>query len=135
NARSTGAVNSSRFDLRQDCVLDTLPHGGNLSRVTTRQSLLGDLRCLAQTHDAGDVFRPSPPRALVTSAVQHGPELRSLSHVESAHALRPVHLVSGDGEQITADFLHIDRHFPRRLHRVTVKVDISICGHPGDLLY
>src|SRR5437867_742910 len=78
---------------------------------------------------------PLRSRAIVTSAVQHGPKLRSLSRVESAHALRPVHLVSGDGEQIAADFPDADRYLSRSLHGVRMEVHISFRGDLGDLLY
>ena len=44
-----------------------------------------------------------------------------------------MHLVSGDGEQIAADALDIDRDLACRLHRVGVEVDIGLGGDFADL--
>ena len=44
-----------------------------------------------------------------------------------------MHLVAGDGKQIAADALDVDRNLSRRLHRVGVEVNIGLGGDFADL--
>ena len=46
-----------------------------------------------------------------------------------------MHLVAGQGQQVAANFLHIEWHLARSLHRVGVEVNIGFRCNPRDLAH
>ena len=56
------------------------------------------------------------------------------ANVKRTNALGSVNFVRGDGKQIHSETVHVERHLPGRLHRVTMKVNVSLGGNPANLL-
>ena len=110
-----------------------IAHRGHLRPVRRDPSFAGQFGCFAETDDAGNVLRSRPARALVASAIEHGLQDGSLAHIQRAHSLRSMNLVSGNREQIAADALYVDGDLPRRLHGVRVEIDIGFGGNLADL--
>ena len=94
-----------------------------------------NLGCFAEADNRGNIFRAGAALALVAAAKKHGLDERALPHIQCANALRGMHLVTGDREQIATDFRHINRQLARGLHRVGVKVNIGLRGDAADLHY
>src|SRR5574338_11342 len=76
----------------------------------------------------------SPP-ALVAAAVEQGVQQRPLANKQRARALRGVHLVAGDGEQVAPDALHVNGNLARGLHGVGVEENVGLGGDLADLLH
>src|SRR5580704_8392453 len=68
--------------------------------IVVREPLLGDLRCFAETYDAGDVFGSGTALALMSSAVKERREADVAAGEEDAGALGRVELVAGDAEEV-----------------------------------
>ena len=71
----------------------------------------------------------------MTSAVQHRLQQSSLPDIDGSNTLRGVHLVAGDGKQVTSDAIYIQRHLPRCLYAVGVEIDVRFGGDLADLFY
>ena len=56
------------------------------------------------------------------------------ANVQRANALGSVNFVRGDGKQIHSETVHVERHLPRRLHRVTMEVNVSLGGDSANFL-
>ena len=69
------------------------------------------------------------------SAIKQRLQQSSLPHVQRTGALRAVHLVPGDGQQVATDLLHVQRNLARRLDRVRVEVNIGFGGDLSDLVH
>ena len=126
------AVQARGFDFEQ-FPFQTVTRRCHLLVVATFQPSAGQLGCLAQTYDARNVFRAGTARALVAPAMEHRLQRSSLADAERAHSLRPVKLVARNGEQVASDLVDVDRDLTRRLHRVSVEVDIGFGGNLADL--
>ena len=64
----------------------------------------------------------------MTAAIKHGFEDGSFAHVERPDALRRMHLVAGDGEQVATDAGNIDGQLPCCLHSVGMEINIRFGG-------
>ena len=67
-----------------------------------------------------------PPKSSGTGGVP-------LPDVERTRALRAVELVAGDGQQVAAEGLDVDRHLAHGLYRIGVEVDVGLAGDNADL--
>jgi hypothetical protein len=78
--------------------------------------------------------RAGAEAALVAAAVDLRlyPHARLAAHVERADALRPVHLVRGDRQQVGLELLHVDLYPAAALHRVAVEDDAVLLADLGD---
>src|SRR5204862_1877735 len=74
--------------------------------------------------DARHVERPGAKPALVPAAVEDRREPHARvrgAYVEAADALRAVELVGGEGHQVDAERVHVERLLPERLRRAGVE--------------
>src|SRR5271163_108198 len=92
-----------------------------------------EFRSLAEADDSGDVFGAGAALAFVGPAEEERLKLGAAVDVESADALRAVHLVGGDGEQVAADLRDIDGELSRSLDGVGVEIDIGLGGDAANL--
>ena len=66
------------------------------------------------------------------AAVKLRLEGRSGADIQHANALGPVNFVRGDGKQIHAETVDVERQLPCRLHRVAMKINVSFGGDAAD---
>src|ERR1022692_1522210 len=131
NARSAFAIQPASFN-REQFPFQAIAHRRYLQIVTALEPHNRQLRRLPQPDDARNILRPRAPRTFMTSAIKHRLDLSSLANEKRAHALRRVKLVPGNRQQIASDFANINRNFPRRLHRIGVKINVSFrCNLPN----
>jgi hypothetical protein len=89
----------------------------------------------AQADDTGNVERARSQAALVAPAVDDRFEADpgiAATYVERADALRPVHLVRGDREQIDAEALHVAFEIRQRLHGIAMEDDAALLAERAD---
>ena len=58
----------------------------------------------------------------------------SPADVESADALRAVHLVRGQGSEIHVHVIHVERNLSGGLHRIRVEEDAALASNLSDFL-
>ena len=82
----------------------------------------------------GHVQRAGTQSALLAAAGEERRQLdpRRAPHVERADALRPVHLVRGDRDQVGAGRFDVERHLTDRLHGVGVQPHAARPAGPGE---
>ena len=86
-----------------------------------RHLALADRARRAEADDARHVERAGPQAALLAAADDQRRELGPLADEERAAALRPVHLVAGERQQIDLHRVDVDRNLAGALRRVDVK--------------
>src|SRR6476619_5575441 len=84
----------------------------------TRKRRRGQFSGLAKADDVWDVFRPRPPAALVTGAMNERLERHPPADIKRSDAFRGIELVPCDGQKIDAEFADVDRHLAERLRAV-----------------
>ena len=91
---------------------------------------------LAEPDDPRDVQGPGAEAALVPAAVHLRDEAdaRLAADVQRPDALRPVHLVGGERDEVGVRRLHVEGDLPDRLDRVAVEEDPRRAGDPAELL-
>ena len=98
------------------------------ARRLVREIFAGDARSSAESHNRGDVQRPGPEAALMSSAVDlrlHAHARRGFPDVQRSRTLRTVHLVRAERHQIDAERVHVDRNIPDCLCRIRVQQHAS----------
>ena len=93
----------------------------------------GEFGGFAEADDSGDVFGTGAALAFVGAAEEERLDLGSAADVEGSDSLGRVHLVAGDGEQITADLLDVDRELSGCLNGISVEVNVGLGGDLADL--
>ena len=87
---------------------------------TVRQVVGGEPGRRTEGGDEGDALGPRTPTALLSAAVDDRFEVDPGAHVEGRDALRCVHLVPDDGEQVDVEAIHVERDLPGGLRRIAV---------------
>src|ERR1700735_1331255 len=82
----------------------------------------------AEADDARNIFGTGTPVPLMMAAVKLRLKRRSCTDIERANTLGPIDFVRGDGEQMHAEALHVQRQRRCRLYRVAMKIDVSFSG-------
>ena len=82
-----------------------------------------EIRRSPHAGDGRNILSAGTPVALGMAAIHQGFEPDPLANEQSAHSLRPVELVRGNGEQMHTEFAHVDGKFPRRLHGICMEDD------------
>ena len=104
--RAVGGLGSTRtIDVRVgDCgeqaLLETVAQGGELLWSVGVEPCEGEFGGAAEGDDAGDVFGAGSALALLRSPVEERRKMHVFADEEDACALRGVHLVAGDGEDV-----------------------------------
>ena len=104
------------------------------ARAIRGQILARQFRSLAQANDARNIFSAGAAIAFVMAAVELRFERRAGANVERANSLGTVNFVRGNGEQIHAEAIYVERQLSRGLHRVTMKANIGFGGDAADFL-
>ena len=133
HSRRFPAIDSSLIHARKNALLQPVAQCGEPRGTVARDEGLRHLRRMSQPDDARQVLRAGAALAFLRSAEEQRLRMRAPPDVECAGALRPMELVAGDGQQIAADRLHIDRHLARRLHRIGMEVHIGFLRDGADL--
>src|SRR5262249_26547548 len=109
-------------------------------REETRRLFLAfevhDFGSLAEADDARDVERARTHAALVTAAIHLRDEADAglaAANVESADALRAVHLVRGDAREVGVHLLNVELDLADALHRVGVEEHALLARDLADL--
>lgn len=126
-------VASGPRDEFHDSLLQQVPQTAEPIHFPLVHTAHGQLARPAESHDARDVLRSGSEASLVASAMYQRGDLDSFSHVEGAHAFRPVHLVARQREEVDAQLLHIDRQLAERLNGVRVEKHVTLPGDPRQL--
>ena len=104
DARGAGAVDAGVGDCSEEALFEAVAEGGEVCwdrcGVGLSQPCVGEFGGFAEGYDAGDVFGAGAALALVGAAVEERGEADVAADEEDAGALRGVHLVAGDGEQV-----------------------------------
>src|ERR1700751_3321264 len=106
------AVNKGFIEPRHDGFLQAIAQPTQLFTFS-RHFLLTKLTSFAQADDSRNVERTGTHAAFVAAAVNDGGKLGArivAANVEGADALGAIDLVAGDGPQVDAVFLHVDRN-------------------------
>lgn len=104
--RAVGGLGSTRtIDVRVgDCgeqaLLELVAQGGELLWSVGVEPCEGEFGGAAEGDDAGDVFGAGSALALLRAAVEERRKMHVFADEEDACALRGVHLVAGDGEDV-----------------------------------
>jgi len=96
------------------------------------ERLVRDLRGLAESNDAGDVFRAGAEATLVMAAVEKLAQTRSTADIERADTLGRIQFVTGNREQVDLEFVDVDGDFSRGLHGVSMEVDVGFFSDAAD---
>src|SRR5262249_40865073 len=91
-------------------LLQTVAQRSKLLRRLWQRSA-GDLGRLSESDDVRHILRPGPPPALVPGAVDQAFEFHPAANEQRPRSFRCIYLMPRDGEQIDAEFLHIDFNF------------------------
>ena len=83
--------------------------------------------------DAGDVLRAAPLPPLLGTAMDQRSQRNTAPGVQHSHALGPMELMGGEGQQVHLHRLHIDGQVACRLDRVRVKQDPRLAADGADL--
>jgi len=84
----------------EEAAFEAIAESGELCGFGGEQPLRGEFGGAAEGYDAGDVLGAGAALAFVRPSVEERGELDSLADEEDASALRRVHLVAGEREQI-----------------------------------
>jgi hypothetical protein len=74
----------------------------------------------AERNDKGDVFGAGAASVFLARAEQQRRQIDATPDVQRANAFGRIELVSGDREQVDAEFIDVDRDLSNRLRRVGV---------------
>src|SRR5208282_3363057 len=96
HARRALAIHTGFLDLSENSLLQAVAQRGHFLVVTTLEALHRQLRSLSKSGDSRNILSSSAARAFMSPAVKQRLKMRSLAHVERAHTLWCVHLVTGD---------------------------------------
>ena len=88
-------------------------------------------RCAERHHERGRLGA-RPPTALLSAAVDQWLEAHAAPHIECSDALRGVHLVAGDGQQIGGHPLDVHGDLAHRLGCVGVKENFVFPSDSAD---
>ena len=128
------AVNKGFIEARHDGFLQAIAQPTQLFTFS-RHFLLTKLTSFAQADDSRNVERTGTHAAFVAAAVNDGGKLDArilAANVEGADALGAIDLVTGDGHQVDAVFLHVDRNLSDGLHRIHVEENAFLLGDLSD---
>ena len=92
----------------------------------------GDFEGGGHTDDEGDVFGAGATAALLGAALYLGYDAGSTADVEDADALGPVKFVGGEGEEIDAEVVDVERQGAGGLDGVSVEGDAGAFEESGD---
>ena len=123
NPRRTTTIHARSLGRAKNRRLQPVTQPGHFLTGPIRKPAERNLRRLAQSHNAGHVFRSSPPLPLMPPAVEQRLQPSSLAHIQRPHSLRRVQLVTGNRQQVAANPVHIQRHLGRRLHGIRMEQD------------
>ena len=101
-------------------------------RLCRRELRAREFGGFAEANDSGNVFGAGAAVAFVMAAVKLRSERRAGADVERADALGAINFVRGDGEQIHAEVIHVERELAGGLHGVAVEVHIRFGGDAAD---
>ncbi len=116
----------------QDAILKTIAKGGKSRHVRERR--LRELGGLAHADDAGDVFRPTAPPALLRSTDDQRRHAQPAPREERADTLGAVEFMRGEAHGVDADVRDVDRQLADRLRAVTMERHARGLANRGDLL-
>jgi seryl-tRNA synthetase len=125
-AKQAGSVETMRraavnAHLRQrgvDEVLKAVAQGFDAGLSTVCEVLSREFGGLAEGDDAGNIFGAATPFVFLPSSHEQWCKSRALADVQRANALRRMHFVSAEAEEIDRCCLDIEVHFTRRLHGI-----------------
>ena len=133
HARSLAPIHRAILNSRENTLLQPVAKAGHAIHRPVAQSLGCQFSRFAQADDTGNVLRPGAALTLVRAAKEERLDPRSPSNIQDARALRRVHLVSRDAQQIAADGLDVDIDLAGRLHRVGMEPDVGLLRDAADL--
>src|ERR1700687_2865262 len=110
------AIDVALIQTTQDALTQTVTQARQLAGFLSHL-FLRDRAGLAQANDSRDVQRAGAHAALVAAAVDAWRKLHArifAPHIQRAHALRSVHLVTGDRHQVDVLLDHVDWNFANR---------------------
>src|SRR5580698_285720 len=91
------------------------------ARAVRHQILARQFRSFSHAYDARNIFGARAAIAFVMATVELRFERRAGANVERASALRPVNFVGGNGEQVHAEAVYVERHLSGGLHGVAMQ--------------
>ena len=95
-----------------------------------------NLAGFAQSHDAGHIQRAGTHAALVAAAINLRCNLHARiapAHIQRAHALRSVNLVTGKRQHVDVVGHHVHRNFAHGLHRIGMEDHALLVADLADL--
>ena len=135
HAHRTASVHACLVHRGQNPLLQPVTQRRETVRAVRRGVCGQPCHCLLgrapQANDAGDILRAGTPPALMQPAKKHGLEPHIAPHKQRARALRRIHLVAGEAEQVAAQRLHIQRQLARALDRIRVEERARRVGRIG----
>ena len=106
--------------------------GGFLCQVFAR-----NLCRFAKADDAGHIQRSGSHAALMSAAIDDRRQQDAriaAPDIQSAHALRAVHFVSGQRSDVHIHFVHVERNLSGRLNRIGVEQHAALARDLPDFL-
>src|SRR3984885_5761572 len=89
-------VDGGFFHLRENSLLQTVTQGGHLLIAASPETLHCQLRSLAECDNSGNILSSGATRTFVSPPIKQRLKMGSSANEERAHALRRVHLVTGN---------------------------------------
>ena len=117
---------------REQRVFEAVAERGD-SRAVRLQIFSREVRGFSETNDAWDIFRAGAAIAFVMATVELRFEGRAGANVERTDALRAVYFVRGNGEQVHAETIYIERQLSGGLHGVAMEQDVCSGGDTANL--
>uniref|UniRef100_E6QM64 Uncharacterized protein n=1 Tax=mine drainage metagenome TaxID=410659 RepID=E6QM64_9ZZZZ len=131
-AESGSSVDADKRNTSEKTSFEAVAEGGETWDGAVVERAHGQFGGLAESDDGGDVFCSGAATAFVAATDEEGFKRSSATDVERADALGGVHLVSADGEQVTADPGDIDGQLSGGLNGVDVEVDAVFLSDLAD---
>ncbi len=127
------AVDVRARHARENSLLQTIAQRGLPGRLG---GALFDhpLRRTSEARRTRHVLRTRAHLALVRTAEEQRPQIHTLAHVERAHALGAVNLVSADRVQVDAEFLDVERDLACGLHAIGMEQNSSVASDSRNLM-
>lgn len=119
-AHVRGAGDMKRWNFQEKTRPERITHDTKPRRVGC-ELIFGELTCMAESHDGGDVGSTSSPTSLVACTEHLSLPIDAISHIERTDALWSIELVSNKRVEVDLITLYIDRDLPHSLCAIDMK--------------
>ena len=101
------------------------------SGTPLRRPSIAHSAALPKPYDAGYILGAGPPLPFMGAARKEWLQPGTAPHEERSGSLGRMHLVTGNGQQMAADRIHLQRQLAGGLHRVDMEADPGLGGNAG----